>query len=186
VGKKTLWAQPYYGGKYGKVGRSDSRSSLNTSRSSSTLDITKDDASRFPEIKPLKLGKKSHEDGDEKDGKKRKGKGDGLKNKLFGSRSNLAEEDSRFVEGGNDRLPNPPQRHSRLPQEIHDKFAGKSREDLMELIVTLQSTVDKQANHARDMEDYIDDLLLRVMEQTPQILQAPVTTPKKMKVFGHH
>ena len=33
-----------------------------------------------------------------------------------------------MVEGGNDRLPHAPTRQSRLPQEIHDKFAGKSRE----------------------------------------------------------
>lgn len=45
-----------------------------------------------------------------------------------GSRERIGEEDGRVVEGGNDRLPHPPTRQSRLPQEIHDKFAGKSRE----------------------------------------------------------
>lgn len=47
---------------------------------------------------------------------------------LSGSRERIGEEDGRVVEGGNDRLPHPPTRQSRLPQEIHDKFAGKSRE----------------------------------------------------------
>lgn len=43
------------------------------------------DNSRFPEIKALKLEKKTKEDADEGDGKKRRGKGGGLKSKLFGS-----------------------------------------------------------------------------------------------------
>lgn len=168
------------------VNRSDSRSSLNTSLSSSTQDVTRTDehGSRFPEIKALGLGKKSREDGDEGEGKKRRGKGGGFKSKLFGnSRERIGEEDSRVVEGGNDRLPHPPTRQSRLPQEIHDKFAGKSREDLLEMIVTLQANMEKNARHTRDLEDYIDGLLLRVMETTPQLLQAPITK-KKIKVFS--
>lgn len=47
---------------------------------------------------------------------------------ILDSRERIGEEDGRFVEGGNDRLPHPPTHQSRLPQEIHDKFAGKSRE----------------------------------------------------------
>ncbi|XP_071537345.1 uncharacterized protein Rip11 isoform X4 [Panulirus ornatus] len=172
------------------VNRSDSQSSLSTSLSSSTLDVTRTDehGSRFPEIKALRLEKKSREEGDEGDGKKRRGKGGGLKSKLFGgsSRERIGEEDGRIVEGGNDRLPHPPTHQSRLPQEIHDKFAGKSREDLMEMIVNLQSAMEKNARHTRDLEDYIDGLLLRVMESTPQILQAPITMNKKIKVFGPH
>ncbi|XP_068207411.1 rab11 family-interacting protein 1 [Palaemon carinicauda] len=185
------WEKKLYGrnaivGSMENVNRSDSRSSLNTSLSSSTQDVTRTDdhGSRFPEIKALGLGKKSREDGDEGEGKKRRGKGGGFKSKLFGnSRERIGEEDSRVVEGGNDRLPHPPTRQSRLPQEIHDKFAGKSREDLLEMIVTLQANMEKNVRHTRDLEDYIDGLLLRVMETTPQILQAPITK-KKIKVFS--
>lgn len=189
------WERKLYGrnaivGSMENVNRSDSQSSLSTSLSSSTLDVTRTDehGSRFPEIKALRLEKKSREEGDEGDGKKRRGKGGGLKSKLFGgsSRERIGEEDGRIVEGGNDRLPHPPTHQSRLPQEIHDKFAGKSREDLMEMIVNLQSAMEKNARHTRDLEDYIDGLLLRVMESTPQILQAPITMNKKIKVFGPH
>ncbi|KAK7069218.1 hypothetical protein SK128_011837 [Halocaridina rubra] len=168
------------------VHHSDSRSSLNTSLSNSTQDVTRDEHGlRLREIKPLKLEKKAREDGDDNDGKKRRGKG-GIRALLFGnSRECIGEEDSRVVEGGNDRLPHPPVRQFRLPQEIHDKFAGKSREDLLEMIVTLQANLEKNARHTRDLEDYIDGLLLRVMEATPQLLQAPITK-KKIKVFGPH
>lgn len=51
-----------------------------------------------------------------------------------GSRERIGEEDGRIVEGGNDRLPHPPTHQSRLPQEIHDKFAGKSREVNLSLL----------------------------------------------------
>lgn len=170
------------------MNRSDSRSSLGNSRSSSTQDVTRGEepGTRFPEIKALRLEKKSREDGDESEGKKRRGKVGGLKSKLFGgnSRERIGEEDGRFVEGGNDRLPHPPTHQSRLPQEIHDKFAGKSREDLLEMIVNLQASIEKNARHTRDLEDYIDGLLLRVMETTPNLLQAPITKAKKLKVFG--
>lgn len=187
------WERKLYGrnaivGSMENMNRSDSRSSLGNSRSSSTQDVTRGEepGTRFPEIKALRLEKKSREDGDESEGKKRRGKVGGLKSKLFGgnSRERIGEEDGRFVEGGNDRLPHPPTHQSRLPQEIHDKFAGKSREDLLEMIVNLQASIEKNARHTRDLEDYIDGLLLRVMETTPNLLQAPITKAKKLKVFG--
>lgn len=171
------------------MAHSDSRSSLNTSQSSSTQELHRieEHRSRFPEMKVLTLDRKQKDDGDESSetSKKRWGKG-GLKSKLFGSsRERIGEEDGRVVEGGNDRLPHPPTRQSRLPQEIHNKFAGKSREDLMETIVNLQATLEKNVRHTRDLEDYIDDLLLRVMETTPQLLQASGTKSKTLKVFGN-
>lgn len=188
------WERKLYGrnaivGSMENMAHSDSRSSLNTSQSSSTQELHRieEHRSRFPEMKVLTLDRKQKDDGDESSetGKKRWGKG-GLKSKLFGSsRERIGEEDGRVVEGGNDRLPHPPTRQSRLPQEIHNKFAGKSREDLMETIVNLQATLEKNVRHTRDLEDYIDDLLLRVMETTPQLLQASGTKSKTLKVFGN-
>ncbi|XP_063840118.1 rab11 family-interacting protein 1-like isoform X1 [Scylla paramamosain] len=190
------WERKLYGrnaivGSMENMTHSDSRSSLNTSQSSSTQELHRieEHRSRFPEMKVLTLDRKLKDDGDEvsESSKKRWGGKGGLKAKLFGSsRERIGEEDGRVVEGGNDRLPHPPTRQSRLPQEIHDKFAGKSREDLMETIVTLQATLEKNARHTRDLEDYIDDLLLRVMETTPQLLQASTTKSKTNKVFGNY
>lgn len=51
----------------------------------------------------------------------------------------------------------------------------------METIVNLQATLEKNVRHTRDLEDYIDDLLLRVMETTPQLLQASGTKSKTLK-----
>ena len=47
----------------------------------------------------------------------------------------------------------------------------------MEQIMTLQSLLERQVRHSRDLEEYIDNLLLRVLDASPHILQAP-TTPQ--------
>lgn len=49
------------------------------------------------------------------------------------------------------------------------------------MIVNLQASIEKNARHTRDLEDYIDGLLLRVMETTPNLLQAPINKAKKLK-----
>ncbi|RXG72294.1 Rab11 family-interacting protein 1 [Armadillidium vulgare] len=173
----------YITGSVDNVSMTGSRSSLNTSRESSIHDVKKGDSfTRLPEVKALTLEKISITE--EEDGKKQKRKQKtGFKNRFFSKPENRdrPNEDSRIVEGGNDRLPSIPSRPSKLPQEIHDKFAGKSREDLLEIILNLQSTLEKQVKHSSELEEYIDNLLLRVMEATPHILQAPITTGSSIK-----
>ncbi|KAJ3639274.1 hypothetical protein Zmor_002639 [Zophobas morio] len=71
--------------------------------------------------------------------------------------------------------------NSHVSNEILQKFEGKSREDLILLICDLQSDLDSQKRKLKDLEDYLDDLLLRVMETTPRILQNPYVTCK----FSH-
>lgn len=58
-----------------------------------------------------------------------------------------------------------------LPHEVLSQYNGKSREDLIEMIVTLQSTVDLQGRKVCDLEDYIDNLLIRVLEVAPVLLK---------------
>ena len=57
-----------------------------------------------------------------------------------------------------------------FPQDVWDKFDGKSREDLIEMIVGLQETVEDQARKQSDLEDYIDSLLMKVLSTAPQLL----------------
>ncbi|XP_044765997.1 rab11 family-interacting protein 2 isoform X2 [Coccinella septempunctata] len=63
--------------------------------------------------------------------------------------------------------------NSKLSSELLLKYQDKSREDLILMTVNLQNEVDSQKKKLKDLEDYIDDLLLRVMETTPKILQNP-------------
>ncbi|XP_059490957.1 rab11 family-interacting protein 1 isoform X2 [Neocloeon triangulifer] len=79
----------------------------------------------------------------------------------------------RIIIGGESDKPNPRITSKRLPSEVMEKFKDKSREELIELVCNLQCAVELQQKRMKDMEDYLDDLLLRVMETTPRILQNP-------------
>jgi len=59
----------------------------------------------------------------------------------------------------------------KIPKDVWDKFDGKSREDLIEMIVSLQASVENQAKKHSDLEDYIDSLLMKVLSTAPQLLQ---------------
>lgn len=65
---------------------------------------------------------------------------------------------------------------SHISSELLQKFEGKTREDLILALVETQSDLEKQKRKLKDLEDYLDDLLLRVMETTPRILQNPYVT----------
>jgi len=64
--------------------------------------------------------------------------------------------------------PNAPQR---IPREVWDRFEGKTREDLIETIVQLQSQLESQGKRQVDLEDYLDALLMKVMSRNPDLLQ---------------
>lgn len=46
-------------------------------------------------------------------------------------------------------------------------------QDMLLLANDLENEVKSQRNKMKEMEDYLDDLLLRVMETHPKILQNP-------------
>lgn len=46
------------------------------------------------------------------------------------------------------------------------------------VVCELQSDLDVHKKKLKDLEDYLDDLLLRVMETTPRILQNPYVSCK--------
>jgi Rab11 family-interacting protein 1/2/5 len=68
--------------------------------------------------------------------------------------------------------------NNHISNELLQKFEGKSREELILLVCGLQSDLESQKKKLKDLEDYLDDLLLRVMETTPRILQNPYVTCK--------
>ena len=59
---------------------------------------------------------------------------------------------------------------SNLSEEILQRFQGQSREDLIEMVCFLQRAVESQGKKLADLEDYIDSMVLRVMEKAPNIL----------------
>jgi Rab11 family-interacting protein 1/2/5 len=50
--------------------------------------------------------------------------------------------------------------------------------DLIEIICSLQISMEHQTRRLQDLEDYLDTLLVRVIETTPRILQNPYMSCK--------
>nr|CAH7735557.1 unnamed protein product [Callosobruchus chinensis] len=85
--------------------------------------------------------------------------------------NNLRE---RIIIGGeNETMKVTPTHNNKISNELLQKFKGKTREDLILDLCETQSELEKQKKKLKDLEDYLDDLLLRVMETTPRILQNP-------------
>lgn len=97
--------------------------------------------------------------------------------------SHLSSE--RIIIGGEDAIRNGLVTKSRLPHEVLSQFDGKSREDLIELALQLQSDVADKKKRLSDLEDYIDTLLLRVIECSPRLLQNPFQTSRRLSSPGH-
>ncbi|XP_055632665.1 rab11 family-interacting protein 1 isoform X2 [Toxorhynchites rutilus septentrionalis] len=57
--------------------------------------------------------------------------------------------------------------------EIAAKYEGKTREDMMKIAHNLENEVHYQKQKVKELEDYLDSLLLKVMECHPRILQNP-------------
>lgn len=54
---------------------------------------------------------------------------------------------------------------------------------MMLLANNLENEVKSQKNKMKEMEDYLDNLLLRVMETHPKILQNPYRTKSSVKRY---
>lgn len=94
-------------------------------------------------------------------------------NKQFGERIIIGHE--------NDRLLNSSHKSIEVSQDILKKYEGKSREEIILLANDLENEVRLQRNKMKEMEDYLDDLLLRVMESQPKLLQNPYRSQNSTK-----
>ncbi|XP_065216479.1 rab11 family-interacting protein 1 isoform X2 [Planococcus citri] len=87
------------------------------------------------------------------------------------SKALLNKSSERIVVGGEGKSVSPI--NSRLSPQILQQYENKSREDLIEMINDLQIKLSRADKDRKELEDYIDNLLLRVMEHSPSILQNP-------------
>ncbi|CAH0724762.1 unnamed protein product, partial [Brenthis ino] len=69
-----------------------------------------------------------------------------------------------------------------IPKTVLQQFNDMTREDLIVMIYNLQKDVDSEKKKNKDLENYLDDLLLRVMETTPRILQNPYVRNNSMHI----
>jgi len=74
---------------------------------------------------------------------------------------------------GRETSPSPDLNSHRLPHDVLSRFNGKTREDLIEMVVALQGQVDHQGRKIGDLEDYIDNMLIRILEVAPILLKKP-------------
>ena len=54
-------------------------------------------------------------------------------------------------------------------------------QDLIEMVVMLQGQVEDQGRKVGDMEEYMDSLLVKIMENTPVLLEKHIMSCKPSK-----
>ncbi|XP_034949133.1 rab11 family-interacting protein 2 [Chelonus insularis] len=128
---------------------------------------------RNSNIKDDKVGSKSPKE-EKKSLKSDKKKDKELKSKDIGD--DVQSSSERIIIGGEDGSKSTIKSKSRLPHEVLAQFDGKTREDLIELALQLQREVNDKKRRLIDLEDYIDSLLLRVIETSPRLLQNPYSS----------
>ena len=69
----------------------------------------------------------------------------------------------------------------KLPLEVLSRFNGKTREDLIKVLVTQQATIETQGKKITDLEAYIDTLLSKVMDVAPVVLQKDIRNANRFK-----
>ncbi|VVC90556.1 unnamed protein product [Leptidea sinapis] len=93
-----------------------------------------------------------------------------LEERIIVGEENIAEEDSINSAYNN------------IPKTVQQQFDAMSREDLIVMIYNLQRDVESEKKKNKDLENYLDNLLLRVMETTPRILQNPYMRNNSMHI----
>jgi Rab11 family-interacting protein 1/2/5 len=79
-------------------------------------------------------------------------------------------------------------RTAEVSPEILQRYEGKSREEVIKIAHNLESDMHIQKARVKELEDYLDTLLLKVMETHPKILQNPYSkagiTKRLVLIFG--
>ncbi|XP_047573032.1 rab11 family-interacting protein 1 isoform X1 [Lutra lutra] len=65
------------------------------------------------------------------------------------------------------------------PSDPAFAYAQLTHDELIQLVLKQKEMISKKEFQVRELEDYIDNLLVRVMEETPNILRVPAQVGKK-------
>ncbi|XP_066090233.1 rab11 family-interacting protein 1 isoform X1 [Saccopteryx bilineata] len=65
------------------------------------------------------------------------------------------------------------------PSDPAFAYAQLTHDELIQLVLKQKETISKKEFQVRELEDYIDNLLVRVMEETPNILRVPAQLGRK-------
>ncbi|ALC48647.1 Rip11 [Drosophila busckii] len=78
------------------------------------------------------------------------------------------------------------ERRSEISAQLAKKYEGKSREELMLIANGMENEALLQRQRVKELEDYLDNLLLRVMETHPKILQNPYSRTTSAKSYKNY
>ncbi|KAH9518765.1 hypothetical protein Btru_006201, partial [Bulinus truncatus] len=60
-----------------------------------------------------------------------------------------------------------------VPEDMLSVFKNMSKEELFRVVIQCKAQMIRKDQYIKDLENYIDDLLVRVMEATPKLLSRP-------------
>ncbi|KAL8187278.1 UNVERIFIED_CONTAM: hypothetical protein K2H54_042770 [Gekko kuhli] len=63
-------------------------------------------------------------------------------------------------------------------------YRNLTYEEVLQELVKHKEQLKKKDTHIRELEDYIDNLLVRVMEETPSILRVPYEPSRRAGKFS--
>ncbi|CAH2299363.1 rab11 family-interacting 5 isoform X1 [Pelobates cultripes] len=61
------------------------------------------------------------------------------------------------------------------------KYYHLTHDELIHMLLQKETELGRKENHVRELEDYIDKLLVRIMDQAPTLLQVPLETKMQKK-----
>ncbi|XP_065362809.1 rab11 family-interacting protein 1 [Calliphora vicina] len=82
---------------------------------------------------------------------------------------------------GHEKANTQAERRAEISAALAKKYEGKSREELMLIANGMENEALIQRQRVKELEDYLDNLLLRVMETHPKILQNPYSRTTSAK-----
>ncbi|XP_017473400.1 PREDICTED: trichohyalin [Rhagoletis zephyria] len=82
---------------------------------------------------------------------------------------------------GHEKSTSHAERRSEISAALAKKYEGKSREELMLIANGMENEALLQRQRVKELEDYLDNLLLRVMETHPKLLQNPYSRTTSAK-----
>lgn len=65
------------------------------------------------------------------------------------------------------------------PSDPASAYAQLTHDELIQLVLKQKDIITKKDSQVQELEDYIDNLLVRVMEETPNILRSGTQLSKK-------
>ncbi|XP_067640245.1 rab11 family-interacting protein 1 [Eurosta solidaginis] len=97
------------------------------------------------------------------------------------NRSTPSPKSNERIIIGHEKSTSHADRRSEISAALAKKYEGKSREELMLIANGMENEALLQRQRVKELEDYLDNLLLRVMETHPKILQNPYSRTTSTK-----